>query len=55
MARDLSLKQINGHAFNDGRCERCDMTRKDFDDRGRPVCTGKKDPHQRHGRIPIPD
>jgi hypothetical protein len=42
---------ISEHAFDaNGKCDRCGMDRKQFEDRGRPKCTGI-----RRERLPIPD
>jgi hypothetical protein len=48
-------RNAGGHAFgfSDDKCQKCDMTRKYFQDHGEPRCTGRK-PERREG-MPIAD
>jgi|HubBroStandDraft_6_1064221.scaffolds.fasta_scaffold1251435_1 hypothetical protein len=44
-----SDKLVNGHHFNfsTGVCDFCGITQPQFDDRGRPRCTGRREVKER--------
>jgi hypothetical protein len=52
-------RQSDGHVFDlvYKKCERCGMTRENYEERGKLPCSGRPDPRQadRHDLIPLPD